>query len=277
MILDTYKNKQSNVYLLFYNELFDLYITQRKNTRDVAKIFKVSQPTIRKILKEYEIPIRSISENKGSGLTSFTDEHKTKIANALKNNTNFINIETGKHFNDQRVEINCYQCGKLFLIGQYNISTYNFCSRKCDNEYKKTLCGANNKQYSQVEVECAWCGTKIFRQKGLVAKRSIFFCCQKHNGLWKALNLKGENSQNYKGGYENHYGENWLIQRRSALTRDDYTCQICFKHKKDTGRNPDVHHKIPFRVFSINNYIEANNLDNLVSLCSSCHSKQTYI
>lgn len=67
----------------------------------------------------------------------------------------------------------------------------------------------------------------------------------------------------------NDYGANWQIQRSRALERDQYTCQVC---GKSGDRIPlHVHHRSPFRNFS--SYLAANNLNNLVTLCASCHLK----
>ncbi|WP_204960087.1 HNH endonuclease [Salinigranum salinum] len=54
---------------------------------------------------------------------------------------------------------------------------------------------------------------------------------------------------------------------------------ICGATREELGRNPDVHHIIPVR-----RYIEserfsredAHFLENLVSLCSSCHRKAEF-
>jgi len=72
----------------------------------------------------------------------------------------------------------------------------------------------------------------------------------------------------------NDYGPNWQTQRAKALERDGRRCQIC-------GAGGDsitlhVHHKRPFREFSYvrdvnENYLDANKLENLVTLCPSCH------
>jgi 5-methylcytosine-specific restriction endonuclease McrA len=53
--------------------------------------------------------------------------------------------------------------------------------------------------------------------------------------------------------------------------RDGYRCQHCGKTQKQNGRSLDVHHIRPFRLFD--NYTDANELDNLISLCMSCHGK----
>lgn len=67
----------------------------------------------------------------------------------------------------------------------------------------------------------------------------------------------------------NDYGPNWQQQRRRARARDGYRCQIC--GVPEQGQQHDIHHKIPFRTFA--SYQEANRLDNLVTLCRSCHRR----
>jgi len=58
--------------------------------------------------------------------------------------------------------------------------------------------------------------------------------------------------------------------------RDGFRCQVCGTLESD-GRQHDVHHKIPFRQFVSRAGFgdpareAANRLDNLVTLCRSCH------
>ncbi|MCL4561328.1 MAG: DEAD/DEAH box helicase [Chloroflexi bacterium] len=65
----------------------------------------------------------------------------------------------------------------------------------------------------------------------------------------------------------NDYGPNWGEQRDRARLRDGFRCQVC--HAPENGRAHHVHHKIPFRNFT--SYQHANQLDNLVTLCPTCH------
>ncbi len=67
----------------------------------------------------------------------------------------------------------------------------------------------------------------------------------------------------------NNYGPNWDQMRNLARARDNYRCQIC--QRPEEGRAHPVHHKVPFRTFP--SYVEANRLDNLITLCPECHRR----
>ncbi len=92
----------------------------------------------------------------------------------------------------------------------------------------------------------------------------------------------------------NDYGSNWRRQRQKALERDGYRCRVCGASGRkeadfaaaahdQSGSNPvrrgitlHVHHKRPFREYGYvkgvnENDLDANQLDNLVTLCPSCH------
>lgn len=62
-------------------------------------------------------------------------------------------------------------------------------------------------------------------------------------------------------------GPNWKRQRKAARLRDNNTCQHC----GTTEGRMTVNHIWPFRLFD--DYREANQLSNLMTLCPSCHSK----
>lgn len=72
----------------------------------------------------------------------------------------------------------------------------------------------------------------------------------------------------------NNYGPNWQVQRRKVLERDRYMCKTCGVTKEDSLLH--VHHIRPFREFGYvpgrnEHYREANRVENLVTLCPSCH------
>jgi len=76
-------------------------------------------------------------------------------------------------------------------------------------------------------------------------------------------------------GGELNYGPNWQQKRERVLERDDYECQKCSldneAHRQRRGRGLHVHHIVPLRKFD--DVEEANQPDNLVTLCASCHSE----
>jgi hypothetical protein len=71
-----------------------------------------------------------------------------------------------------------------------------------------------------------------------------------------------------------YYGSEWPEQRRKALERDGWECQDCGmtdeEHREQDSDGLHIHHITPFREFECRE--EANQLDNLVTLCRFCHS-----
>ncbi len=73
----------------------------------------------------------------------------------------------------------------------------------------------------------------------------------------------------------NNYGPNWQEQRRAARARDGYKCTRCGIPESPEQQH-HVHHIKPFYTFGYvrgenTNYLAANVLDNLQTLCPSCH------
>jgi DEAD/DEAH box helicase domain-containing protein len=75
----------------------------------------------------------------------------------------------------------------------------------------------------------------------------------------------------------NDYGPSWAATRKAALVRDDHRCRQCSAPEK-VDRTHDVHHLRPFREFGYipgenRNDRQANELDNLITLCPVCHQR----
>ena len=81
---------------------------------------------------------------------------------------------------------------------------------------------------------------------------------------------EGEKCYRWKGGSDHYRGQNWQQQRRRARKHDNYTCQRCGITEKDLGQQLDVHHKRPYTSFT--DYHDANQLDNLICYCKTCHA-----
>jgi DEAD/DEAH box helicase domain-containing protein len=91
-------------------------------------------------------------------------------------------------------------------------------------------------------------------------------------GYWVSLSEETVTQLREAGVWSNdpnNYGPDWNRIRDRVRARDKYTCQVC--GAVETNRQHDVHHKIPFRAFP--SYVEANRLENLTTLCPTCHHK----
>lgn len=188
----------------------------------------------------------------------------------------------GKYAGNESVLVKCENCGKSFkkLFNQAEKTKRHFCGFTCYGKYlAKTMKGIprpgvrGEKPHLQkrVEITCNQCG-KVFKTKESHKDRRRF-CSKKCQAKWQSESGKvsQENNFNWKGGYEPYYGPNWNQQRRNARARDKYTCQRCGVTEIQLGRQLDVHHKKRFKVFGVKNYKKANSIDNLISLCDSCH------
>jgi DEAD/DEAH box helicase domain-containing protein len=96
-------------------------------------------------------------------------------------------------------------------------------------------------------------------------------------GYWLSLSDATIEALRASGAWTNDpndYGPDWPRIRLAVRTRDGFRCQVC--GVPETDREHDVHHKIPFKAFTSAvdreaRLRQANRLDNLITLCSSCH------
>lgn len=124
---------------------------------------------------------------------------------------------------------------------------------------------AMRKFVKRVPVKCNYCGKILYRWPKFVSLHKYSFCSRRCFDLgWR-----GKNNPAWRGGHQPNYGPNWKKQKRKALERDNYICQIC--DAQNNGKRLDVHHIVSFRDFGLEKYEEANRLENLVTLCHSHH------
>lgn len=184
----------------------------------------------------------------------------------------------------EKSSITCDACGAVLqrLPRSIAISRHHFCDPKCRTEWLITnRSGADSAKWIDRQlVTCAGCGCEILKTVEAVKRSALLFCGTRCAGDWKAKNWAGKNAPNWRGGSFPYRGPTWNSQKRAALERDKYICQHCGK-----GRTPDtggvrleVHHIVPFRQFGFvpgqnDADFQAHELDNLVTLCATCHRK----
>jgi hypothetical protein len=143
-----------------------------------------------------------------------------------------------------------------------------------------TLTGDDNPcwQGGPLNFECEICGESVERYPADVTDE-IVVCSEQCRREWLSTEFTGEGHPHWKGGGNIEYGPGWNEVRQKALERDGFSCVVCGATKEELGRNPDVHHLIPVRVFREadgHTVADAHYLDNVVSLCPACHRKAEF-
>lgn len=154
---------------------------------------------------------------------------------------------------EAKVQLTCVACGQLFYIKASHAQKRETCSRSCMAVMKRQR---GNPALQGIPRPQA------VRQK--LAERTRQYH-QEH---------PTKHPWYIDGSYANgqlRRGPSWEQQRKAARDRDNHTCQICGKTREQEGKNLAVHHIKAYRLFT--NSIEANALENLITVCQSCHMK----
>lgn len=186
----------------------------------------------------------------------------------------------------------CAVCGKEVLRSPAQVkSRFVFCSRKCHYRGRSMglVCRIVKERYNVsdegrkawreagkrragiprkdlVTWVCELCGKERSITRGdLAPARKLRFCSPQCAN--KAN--RGAGNPSWRGGHPEYYGPDWRPLQRRARKADGYQCQRCGVLQKDLGRALDVHHIKPVSSFS--QTIDANYIENVVSLCHDCH------
>ena len=265
------------------DKLIKLYIDEQLSTRDIAKLLGTSQSTVRRKMKLYGIEARDAVQSKN------TPSYKQKVEDLAERYRNEYTVYYNKV---------CPQCGKEFTVTSKQKDKI-YCSKECANNSLKTpikkqyceRCGkeieiTNNRNYkrkycsdcmligraetqrNRIKTNCAYCGKELFVTPSVYNSYKHHYCDVKCMAKYFAEHYSGENSPTYKNG-KRHYQGNWKQAREARLEIDKHICQICGKTEEENKRSLDVHHIKSYHDFE--DKIEANQIDNLVSLCTDCH------
>jgi 5-methylcytosine-specific restriction endonuclease McrA len=178
---------------------------------------------------------------------------------------------------ERGVKVSCSSCGKEIRRYPFEVEDdkHYYCSDECESDHRaKFFTGEDSPAYKGAKVtkDCPNCGTENSRYKGSIDGG---FCNRECYGEWLSENNSGENHPRWSGGSPRYYGSNWEQQRKRALERDGYVCQVCGMdnptHKQEFGEALHVHHIHP--IANYDKPEKANYLDNLITMCESCHHR----
>lgn len=164
-----------------------------------------------------------------------------------------------------RVDIECDICGDEFNVKHARKDTRRFCSDECHTKWRKeAYSGENNHNYKEdIESTCEWC-EEIYTTRAY-KEDSTRFCSQECMIEWRTDEImSGENHPRWKDNDDYYRGPNWHRQREKARDRDGNECRNC-----GSADQLSVHHIKPYESFE--DHEEANKLQNLITLCKSCH------
>lgn len=183
-------------------------------------------------------------------------------------------------------EIKCLLCGKLFISRKWRNSKY--CSRDC-SERRKPFNGKHHTLEAKIRMSKSRLGTKLteehkqkIRESGCGKYKRSFKNIQDFVKRFKGKHLsekrkkeigdskRGEKSNFWKGGVSFElYGIKFNGKLKEEVRkRDGYFCQQCKYRQKQLGYKLYIHH--------IDYDKQNNNLDNLISLCRSCHAQTNF-
>jgi hypothetical protein len=168
----------------------------------------------------------------------------------------------------------CIWCGKEFKAKQWKVrqGQKKYCSIECGKKsLSKQFSGVNNPVYSAdhyIDRICPNCNKPIKVLKAVFKKREGRgkFCNKHCFDEYKKKSKKYcmENNPNWKGGKSFElYPEGWHKELKTTIRkRDRFICKIC-------GKNGYHVHHIDYNKKNLD-------LNNLITLCGSCHTKTNF-
>jgi len=173
---------------------------------------------------------------------------------------------------DGNPTVKCENCGSKFekVLSRVKEHDNHYCSDECRISWFKDI---DSTTVGKSEYDCVECGKTVKRWPSQII--GAVLCSEECFSKYHTNNLTGEDNPNWKDGHRPTYGENWGEVRKEAIQRDGEKCKICGVGREEyinfNNRDLSVHHIKPLRSFD--NVKKANKLNNLVTVCSSCHMK----
>jgi hypothetical protein len=188
---------------------------------------------------------KKISDTLKRRIENMSDDDRKKLQMSLsgKNNPMFGK----KHSEETRKKMSVSHIGQKI-------------SQETKDKISKVVKGRKHTEYSKLKMSLAQTGRKHSEE----SKKKMSYSR-------KMLGIYGENHPMWKGGVSNEkYNlQDWTETLRNSIReRDNFTCQECEIHQDELNKKLAVHH------------IDYDKLNcdpkNLITLCTSCHSKTNY-
>lgn len=176
--------------------------------------------------------------------------------------------ECGYEYRKRRMRMPrpCDHCGReYFPLRKIRLK---YCSKACH-------VAAMAPRVAFLVLACANCGNSFRRTRAAVRrlKGKHVFCgraCAK-------TFLVGQNNPLYRGARNGDRGGGWSRRSEAIRQRDGYRCRRCGKAQEENGQKLSVDHVRPWRAYKHDEKADANDPDNLVALCRSCHTYKTTV
>ena len=142
----------------------------------------------------------------------------------------------------------------------------------CPNQLQLRFPDAQRAYEGQkIAVRCEQCGNPFGVPHWFArGKVRLHFCGKACLDAWTSV-LPEDGNRLVLRGRPEYRGGNWKVQTALARERDGFRCRNCGVTEETLRRQLDVHHKTPVRLFA--SAAAANRLDNLISVCASCHKR----
>jgi len=161
----------------------------------------------------------------------------------------------------------CYTCDEEFERRKCEVKDVEkpVCSFECRKKViSEAHTGERNHKYKDSIVNCSECGAEIEVQPVKLETQEHYYCDQSCYGEWLSKHNYGEAHHQHKPDKKNKrlYGtKKWKVVAAKVIERDGSECQYCFAEDDLL-----VHHIHP-----VNDGGAKYDMDNLVTLCRSCH------
>ena len=137
-----------------------------------------------------------------------------------------------------------------------------FCSNVCAYTHNNKIRYKN----SIIERTCPICNKNFIAKRHRINQGRGINCSIRCRQISQSKKISGKNHPNWKGGISSlseifYRSKFWRELRKNIYKRDNWKCKMC---GKKCYTDIQCHHK---------NGIFDNNPNNLITLCSVCHSK----